>query len=88
MGRYTKPLATDKQIKAYKLVSPDFEGLSEQQAAEKMGISQQALSGLLRRMRIKCPSLFPIRRGPANIRPQDCISLNENTMSDQIREKW
>jgi len=55
-----KQLCTDKQIEVYKLVSPDFENLTTYQAAQRLGKAQSTIMGLLQRLKINCPSLFPL----------------------------
>ena len=55
-----KQLCTDKQIEAYRLVSPDFGNLTTYGAAEKSGKAQSTIVGLLGRLKINCPSLFPV----------------------------
>jgi predicted DNA-binding protein (UPF0251 family) len=55
-----KTVMSEKQIEAYRLCSGELEGLSSEEAAEKMGISVQALTGLLRRAAVICPTIFPI----------------------------
>ena len=57
-----KRLITEKQERALRLCHQDFEGLSPEEAAERMGISQSALNGLLARLK-KNPrfqAYFPI----------------------------
>jgi len=56
----TKRQITKREEQAYRLVSPDFGGLSTTEAAKKMGITTSALSKLLKRMSKKAPQLFPI----------------------------
>ena len=51
---------SDKQVRAYRLVSGEFEGLSITDAAKRMGITSQALNRLLSRAKKLCPQLFPI----------------------------
>lgn len=51
---------TDKQVQAYRLVSGEFEGLSTDEAAKRMGISPQAVNRLLNRAKKSCPKLFPL----------------------------
>lgn len=56
----TKRLITEKQEQALKLCHHDFEGLTQEEAAEKMGISHQAISDLLTRIEKVLPQYFPI----------------------------
>lgn len=58
----TERLISKKQERALRLCHQDFEGLSQTEAAKRMGISQSALSGLLARLK-KNPrfqAYFPI----------------------------
>lgn len=56
----TKTFLTKKQVRAYLLVSGQFQGYSTKIAAELMGISVQALNRLLKRAEKVCPQIFPI----------------------------
>ncbi len=51
---------TRRQVKAIILRSGEFDGLSTTNVAKKMGISEQAVNGLLRRAKQVCPSIFPL----------------------------
>lgn len=51
---------TEKQERALCLCHHDFEGLTQADAAEKMGISQPALSELLAAVKKVMPEWFPI----------------------------
>ena len=51
---------SDKQVQAYRLVSGEFEGLSTDEAAKRMGITPQAINRLLSRAKKICPKLFPL----------------------------
>jgi len=55
-----KRLITLRQEQALRLCHHDFEGLTQKEAAEKMNISQSALSGLLIRVKKVLPQYFPI----------------------------
>lgn len=55
-----KRLITDKQEQALRLVHQDFDNLPPEEAAERMGISQSALNGLLARVEKVLPQYFPI----------------------------
>lgn len=52
--------ATPFQKECYELCSPDFAGLTQQQAAVALGVRQSAVCIALRRLQVKCPRLFPI----------------------------
>lgn len=57
-----KRLITEKQERALRLCHQDFEGLTQEEAAKRMNISQSALNGLLARLK-KNPrfqAYFPI----------------------------
>lgn len=51
---------TEKQERALRLCHHDFEGLTQADAAKKMGISQPALSELLAAVEKMMPEWFPI----------------------------
>ena len=55
-----KRLITEKQERALCLCHQDFDGLSRKEAAEKMGISQSALSELLAKVKKVMPQYFPL----------------------------
>jgi len=66
---------TPKQIKVYKLCSSDFEGLSQAEAAKRLGISQQRISQIMGTIKKKCPSLFPVYvKQPDTVRFYDYMS--------------
>ena len=52
--------ATRFQLKCYKLCSPDFVGLTQRQAAQKLKTVSSAVCVALGRLRKKCPEIFPI----------------------------
>lgn len=51
---------TEEEEQIYRLVSPEFEGLSHKAAAAQLGITRQGLEHHLRQIKKKAPSLFPI----------------------------
>ncbi len=51
---------SDKQVRAYRLVSGEFKGLSTVDAAKEMSITVQALNRLLKRAEKLRPRLFPL----------------------------
>ena len=55
-----KPILSDQQIRAYTLISGEFQGLSTTDAAKEMGISVQAFNRLISRAKKACPHIFPI----------------------------
>ncbi len=54
-------MITEKEEQIYRLVSPDFFGLTYTNAAKLMHMSKDGIFYAIRRMRKKCPSLFPMR---------------------------
>lgn len=54
--------ATPFQLKCYKLCSPDFAGLTQRQAGKMLGVKNSVICVALRRLRKKCPEIFPIYR--------------------------
>lgn len=55
-----KRIITPKQEQALRLCHQDFKGLTQSEAAEIMGISQQAISKLLTAVEKVMPYLFPL----------------------------
>lgn len=55
-------LITIRQEQIYRLVSPDFYGLTYWAAALLMHVSPATICNELKRVKEKCPSLFPLRR--------------------------
>ena len=56
----TKRLITEKQEQALQLCHQDFDGLSQIEAAEKMGISRRAICKLLTAVEKVLPNYFPL----------------------------
>lgn len=54
-------LITIRQEQIYKLVSPDFYGLQYWAAAKLMHVSPATICLELKKIKQKCPSLFPLR---------------------------
>ena len=54
-------LITEKEEQIYRLVSPDFFGLTYTNAAKLMHMGKDGIYYAIHRMRKKCPSLFPMR---------------------------
>lgn len=52
--------ATRFQLRCYKLCSPDFAGLTQRQTAYKLGVKNSVVCVALKRLRVKCPEIFPI----------------------------
>lgn len=55
-----KRLITKHQEQALRLCHQSFEGLSQEEAAKRMGISQSAVNRLLAAVKKKLPQYFPI----------------------------
>ena len=55
-----KRCVTKEQEDAYRCRHPDFGGLTEEEAADELGISVRAIRGRLIRMQKIAPQLFPI----------------------------
>ena len=55
-----KRLITERQEQALQLCHHDFEGLAQEEAAEKMGISRRAVCKLLAYVEKALPQYFPI----------------------------
>jgi len=55
-----KRLITKRQEQALRFCDQDFEGLTQEEAAEKMGVSHQAVSCLLAAVEKVLPDYFPI----------------------------
>lgn len=56
----TLPKATLFQYKCYLLCSPDFKGLTQRHAAQLLHTANSNVCIALRRLKKKCPDLFPI----------------------------
>jgi len=55
-----KRLITKRQEQIFRLVHHDFGGLSQTEAAQRLGISQSAVSNVLKQIKKKLPQYFPI----------------------------
>ena len=55
-----KRLITKRQEEALKLCHHDFSGLTQEEAAKEMGITQSAVNDLLNRVKKVAPQLVPI----------------------------
>lgn len=51
---------TKDEEKIYRLCHQDFEGLSTQETAKRLSISQRRVEQLLQNLKMKAPQLFPI----------------------------
>lgn len=80
-----KTVMSQKQIEAYQLCSGEFEGLTSEQAARKMGITVQALTGLLQRAAKTCPILFPmLTKQEADVKALLDISWTREDIANQF----
>jgi DNA-binding CsgD family transcriptional regulator len=81
-----KTVMSNKQIEAYRLCSGEFEGLGSEAAAEKMGISIQALNKLLKRAAEICPVLFPmLTKQEADVKALLDISWPREDIANQLK---
>jgi DNA-binding CsgD family transcriptional regulator len=55
-----KTVISERQLRAYRLCSGEFEGLTSEEAAEEMNITVRALNRLLERAAKAVPILFPM----------------------------
>ena len=59
---------TEREEEAFRLVSGDFGGLTPEQAAKEMSVSEQRINTLLQNVKTKAPQLFPmITKSEANV---------------------
>ncbi|KKL68190.1 hypothetical protein LCGC14_2127420 [marine sediment metagenome] len=66
--------STSLQLKCYKLCSPDFDGLTQEQAGAILGVSAPTIFKALRGLQKKCPDIFPIyQRKPKTQRYEDWV---------------
>ena len=80
-----KTALSEKQLTAYQLCSGEFEGFSSSVAAKKMGISIQALTGLLRRAAEICPQIFPmLTKQEADVKALLEISWTREDIANQF----
>lgn len=71
-----KRLITEHQEKIYRLCSHEFECLSVGEAAERLGITHQAVSDALAQIKKVAPQLFPI----LTRQERDCLEMLENNL--------
>ena len=64
---FTNRLITMRQEQVYRLCSPDFYNLKQKHAAILLGISETTVCLELKRMKKKCPSLFPLYHRPCGL---------------------
>lgn len=76
---------SDKQIQAYRLVSGEFEGLSTDEAAKRMGVTPQAINRLLSRAKKSCPKLFPmLTKQEADVKALLAIEWSNADIANQL----
>lgn len=74
-GEYSR--ATPFQLQCYQLCSPDFEGLTQREAAKRLRCKNSCICVALRRLKKKCPDLFPIyKKRPRIQRFEDWMSYS------------
>lgn len=61
---FTDRTVTVKEEQIYRLVSPDFFGLTYSTAARLMHMTKAGIYYAIKRMKIKCPQLFPLELPP------------------------
>lgn len=81
-----KRLITKKQEQALRLCHQNFEGLPQEEAAKRMGISQQAISKLLTTVEKVMPQYFPILTKQEAERYH--LYMNEGWSVDEIAEHF
>ena len=88
---FTDRLITMRQEQIYRLCSPDFYNLSYKNAAKLLGICAATVCRELKRIKKKCPALFPLYYRPQNkpmyVSLQWCLYYMP-WMDDKIREKF
>ena len=77
---------SDRQVRAYRLVSGDFDGLPVVEAAAVMSISPQAVNRLLDRARTACPELFPLlTKQEVDVKALLAIGWTNSEIADQLQ---
>ncbi|MCK5611626.1 hypothetical protein KAR91_57680 [Candidatus Pacearchaeota archaeon] len=64
---FTGRLITVRQEQIYRLCSPDFYNLTYEQAGMLLGISDSTVCRELKKVKKKCPSLFPLYHRPSDL---------------------
>jgi predicted DNA-binding protein (UPF0251 family) len=80
----TRRVITERQEEAYRLVCPDFKGLSVKAAAKIMGVTPRQIWWLLQRVREKAPQLF-VRPG-RDQRPDKIIKYDKSMDNKVVRK--
>lgn len=55
-----EPKLTPREIEVYKACSGEFSGMTAAQAAALFHLSKQSVNGVLRKIKLVCPELFPL----------------------------
>lgn len=64
---FTDRLISERQEQIYRLCSPNFYNLSYKHAGMLLGICAATVCRELKRMKKKCPALFPLYHRPSNL---------------------
>jgi len=64
---FTDRLITVRQEQIYRLCSPDFYNLSYKNAGKLLGIGAATVCRELKKIKKKCPALFPLYHRPSNL---------------------
>jgi hypothetical protein len=88
---FTGRLITVQQEQVYRLCSPDFYNLSYKHAGILLGICAATVYRELKRVKKRCPSLFPLYHKPSGL-PM-CVALDrslyyQSWMDDKIIMKF
>ena len=88
---FTDRLITVRQEQIYRLCSPDFYNLPYKSAGILLGICAATVCRELKRIKKKCPSLFPLYHRPNNIPMYVALDRSlyyQPWMDDKIRIKF
>lgn len=78
---------TKQQWEAYRLCHSDHEGLSAEEAAEKMGILEYQVKEMLRHMKLHHPDLFTDISGDGR-RPDHGVSRYGGWCEGMVKERF
>jgi len=79
---FTKRKLTVREEQIFRLVSPDFMNLTYRAAAKVIGIHRDSITNAVKRIKEKCPSLFPL------FVPQGRMQVYESWMDNEIVTKF
>ena len=88
---FTDRLITVQQEQVYRLCSPDFYNLTYKQAGMLLGICEATVYRELKRVKKKCPSLFPLYHRPSGLSMYVALERSlyyEPWMDDKIIMKF